>query len=87
MNEYNSSDQLNSCKNEEYQKPPTPSTVSTDTATPSASHIIMKAAKLLDSKLKQSQKTSITKVEAQINSLVSIFSPPAEKESLSQKEI
>ena len=86
MNEYNSSDQLNSCKSEEYQKPPTPSTVSTDTATPSASHIIMKAAKLLDSKLKQSQRTSTRKVKDQINSLVSIFSPPAERESLSQKE-
>ena len=50
------------------------------------SHIIMKAAKLLDSKLKQSQRTSTMKVQAQINSLVNIFSPPAERESLSQKE-
>ena len=46
----------------------------------SASHIIMKAAKLLDSKLNQKRKTFITKVEEQINSLDSIFSPPPESE-------
>jgi hypothetical protein len=80
MNEYNSSDQLNSCINGKSAKPPTISTESTDTETPSASHIIMKAAMLLDSKLNQKRKTSITKVEKQINSLVNIFSPPTGSE-------
>jgi len=56
------------------------STASTDTVTPSASHIIMLAAMLLDSKLNQKRKTFITKVEEQISSLDSIFSPPTESE-------
>ena len=42
--------------------------------------IIMTAAKLLDSKLNQRRKTFITKVEKQISSLDSIFSPPTESE-------
>jgi len=46
----------------------------------------MAMGKLLDSKLKQSQKTSTMKVKDQINSLANIFSPQAVKESSSQKE-
>ena len=80
MNEYNSSDQLNSCTNEESVNQQMRSIGFTDTEIPYASHIIMTMGKLLDSKLSQRKKTSITKVEEQINSLANIFSPPTENE-------
>jgi hypothetical protein len=80
MNEYNSSDQLNSCTNEESVKQQMRSIGFTDTEIPYASHIIMTMGKLLDSKLEAKRKTFITKVEEQINSLDSIFSPPTESE-------
>jgi len=86
MKEYNSSDQLNSCTNEESAKQQLRSIGFTDTEIPYASHIIMTMGKLLDSKLNQRKKNFTTKVKEQISSLDSIFSPPPESESSSQRE-
>ena len=59
MNEYNSSDQLNSCTNEESVNQQMRSIGSTDTEIPYASHIIMTMGKLLDSKLNQKKRLSL----------------------------
>jgi len=67
MNEYNSSDQLNSCKNEESVNLPMRSIGFTDMEIPYASHIMMGMDKLLGSKSNQRKRTSTTKVERQTN--------------------
>ena len=59
MKEYNSSDQLNSCTNEEYQKPPTHSIASIGMEIPYAFHIMMSMERLLDSKSNQRKRVPL----------------------------
>ena len=81
-----SSDKPSNSTNEESAKQPIASTEYTDTVTPYVSHITQMMAGLLDSKLKLSQKTSITKESLQEHYLVNTYFQILVNELLSLKE-